>query len=113
MYIGRDNPLENDRTPIRRKLARRLPDGRRYEVFLDSQVLPFFKLRNSDLLDTADLCRLFGVSMRTVYRWMAERDLRWAMRQGRNYLFTKGEILDWYEECLPILGRPPERGRSR
>jgi excisionase family DNA binding protein len=104
-------PLERDPTPIRRKIVVRSSGGG-YQVYMDAQERPFSRLAKDALLDTADLCQLFGCSSRTVYRWMAERKLRWDRRVGREYLFCKDDVLEWWADNRPPLGRPPKkRGR--
>jgi excisionase family DNA binding protein len=110
---SRDNDdLEDDPTPINRKIL--VPStGGRYQVYMDAKRLPFYKLRKDALLDTSDLCKLFGCSMRTIYRWVEEQDLRPKHYEGRVYLFTKREILDWWEDNRPQRGRPPGSGGRR
>jgi excisionase family DNA binding protein len=55
-------------------------------------------LDDEDLLDSADLCALFGISTRTIYRWIGERDLPVAAKVGREYLFAKGDVSEWVED---------------
>jgi excisionase family DNA binding protein len=100
--------LERAGTPIHRKFILTGPGGNS-QIFAEPQARPFSRLDDDAFLDTADLCRIFQVSPRTIYRWMAERDLRWDMKVGREYLFTKADILEWYDENRPITGRPSRR----
>ena len=70
MYL-QNAPLAKSPAPMRRKrVAPSLGGGKR--VLVEFKETPFSRLAPDDLLDTADLCRLFGVSVRTVYRWIAE-----------------------------------------
>ena len=80
-------------------------------IYADAQERTFGRLAAEDLLDTADLCRIFGCSTRTIYRWIAEEDLRWDIKVGRDYLFRKDDIVAFYNDGLPQRGRPPRRGR--
>jgi excisionase family DNA binding protein len=109
MYL-RDNPLATDRTPINRKLVGPAAGGGN-KVYVDFKTRPFQLLEDLDLVDTADLCRMFGCSARTVYRWVAEHGLRPTMRVGRELLFTKREVVRWYDANRPRLGRPPAKRR--
>jgi len=81
------------------------------KVYMDSQARPFSRLGNDDFLDTADICTLFGVSARTVYRWTADGKLRWDIKVGREWLFSKDDVLDFYEDNRPPLGRPRKKGK--
>ena len=76
-------------------------------MFIDAKALPFGQLEASDLLDTRDVCRLFPCSRRTIYRWMAEGVLRPNGKLGREFFFTKREVMRWLNE-RPHLGRPLE-----
>lgn len=107
-----DTPLERDRTPIHRKIVARSSGGG-HKVYMDAQARPFSRLADDDLLGTADLCELFGCSTRTVYRWMAERELRWDRKVGREYLFRKDDVVEWWQDNRPPLGRPPKSGSRR
>jgi excisionase family DNA binding protein len=80
-------------------------------IYADAQERTFGRLAADDLLDTADLCRIFGCSTRTIYRWIAEEGLRWDIKVGRDYLFRKDDIVEFYNEGLPQRGRPPKRRR--
>jgi excisionase family DNA binding protein len=105
-----ESPLKRDQTPVHRKFILTGPGGYS-EIFAEPQARPFSRLEDDAFLDTADLCRIFQVTQRTIYRWIAERDLQWDTRVGREYLFTKGDILDWYEDNRPVTGRPSRRSR--
>jgi excisionase family DNA binding protein len=105
------NPLARNETPLHRKLIQPGPGGGE-KVYVDFRPRTFRLLEDTDLLDTADLCRLFGCSARTVYRWMAEHTLRPHRKVGREFLFTKREILRWHDANRPHPGRPPLRRRS-
>ncbi|GJL90914.1 helix-turn-helix domain-containing protein [Hyphococcus sp.] len=103
MYL--QSALAKNRTPIRRKID--APDARgRPRIYADKKETPFAQLGPNDLLDTADIGLLFGVAPRTVYRWLAERDLRPHIKIGREYLFQKREVLRWDESGRPNMGRP-------
>lgn len=90
-----DDDLEDDDTPINRKFIGRGAGGGQ-RVLAEAKPQPFYKLDDEDLLDTADLCEIFGVSARTIYRWIAEDDLPVFEQVGRDYLFAKGELLEWH-----------------
>ena len=110
MYVGTDNPLESSPTPIHRKLP--VPAvGGGWTAYMEPQALPFSELGPDDLLDTADLCRLFGISGRTVYRWINQVGLRPRFKAGRLWLFAKSDIVNWYAANRPRPGRPPSAGR--
>ncbi|HWY13684.1 MAG TPA: helix-turn-helix domain-containing protein [Rhizomicrobium sp.] len=89
--------LERDRTPINRKFIGRAAGGG-HRVFVDASEQPFSKLDDEDLLDSTDLCAIFGVSSRTIYRWISEDDLPVHAQVGREYLFAKGDLLDWWDD---------------
>ena len=98
MYL-QDAPLAKSAILVRRKkIAPSLGGGRR--VLVEFKEIPFSRLAPNDLLDTADLCR------RTVYRWIAEVNLRPAGKVGREHLFTKREVLRWNDHDRPPMGRP-------
>lgn len=101
-----DDALQNVRTPINRKLVAPAMGGGQ-KVYIDFKPRPFNKLASGDLLDTSDLCRLFGCSARTVYRWITEHALQPKLKVGREFLFTKSEIVRWYNANRPRPGRPP------
>jgi excisionase family DNA binding protein len=88
--------LERDRTPIHRKFIARAAGGG-HRVLVDANAQPFFRLADDDLLDSADLCAVFGVSTRTIYRWISD-GLPVHDKVGREYLFAKGDVLDWAED---------------
>src|SRR5690349_10618169 len=98
MYVA----SENGQTLVHPKRVRTDIVGQK-RVFIDAKALPFAQLSSSDLLDTRDVCRLFPCSRRTIYRWMAEGALRWKVKQGREFFFTKREVLRWLNE-RPHLG---------
>ena len=87
----------DSRAPIHRKFIVRGPGGG-HRIFADAKAQTFHRLGDDDLLDSADLCALFGVSTRTIYRWISERDLPAAAKVGREYLFAKGDVWEWVEE---------------
>lgn len=107
MYVGND--LESSRTPVHRKRVGRDAGGRR-RLFVELTPTPFDKLADDDLLDVQDICRLFPCSRRSAYRWLAEGSLRYAVKVGREYYFTKHEVVRWWED-RPQGGRPLERRR--
>jgi len=101
MYL--QSSLSRNKTPIRRKID--VPDNRgRCRVYADPQEKPFSRLAGGDLLDTADIGLLYGVSPRTVYRWKAEHGLTPSVKIGREYA-----ILHWDENDRPVMGRPMGR----
>jgi excisionase family DNA binding protein len=85
--------------------------GGGYRIYADAHAKTFGRLAAGDLLDTADLCRILGCSTRTIYRWISEEDLRWELKVGREYLFRKDDILDFYNQGRPQPGRPAKRGK--
>ena len=109
MYVQGDSLAENE-TPINRKIIGVAPGGGE-RVYIDFVPLPFAQLAKQDMVDTADLCRIFGCSARTVYRWIAENALVPMRKVGREFLFTKAELLRWYAANAPRPGRPPLQGR--
>ena len=90
--------LDRDRTPIHRKFIAKAAGGG-VRILVDATAQPFSKLDDEDLLDSADLCDLFGVSVRTIYRWISD-GMPVAYKIGREYLFEKGEVLGWAEDEL-------------
>jgi len=110
MYVD-DTFLSENRTPIFRKLIGAGIGGGQ-TVLKEQRAVPFHTLRNSDLVDTTDLCRVFGCSARTVYRWVTNHSLRPVGKIGREFLFMKGEVLRWFDSGdRPVSGRPPIIGR--
>lgn len=103
MYLQPE--IARSQAPMRRKIAVPAPGGG-LRVYADLKERPFARLAPEDLLDTADLCRLYGVSLRTVYRWMAEHNLKPQVKVGREYLFRKAAILEWDDNDKPVMGRP-------
>ena len=105
MYVD-DTFLTANQTPIYRKRVGEGVGGGRV-VFADKRPMAFRSLQNDDLLDTTDLCRVFGCSARTVYRWVTDHSLRPFGKIGREFLFTKGEIVRWFDSSdRPVAGRP-------
>jgi len=102
--------LRSDQTRVHRKIIGMGTDGG-WRIYADAQARPFARLKNDDYLGTADICAIFGVSARTVYRWVADELLRWDKKVGREYLFTKGDVLDFYDENKPVMGRPSTNRR--
>jgi excisionase family DNA binding protein len=105
MYF-REPPPGADQVQVHRKMLAPAAGGG-MRVYVDAQAHSFLQLADGDLIDTADLCRLFGCSARTVYRWVESHGLRSIGKVGREFLFTKGEIVRWYDENRPRQGRPP------
>jgi excisionase family DNA binding protein len=97
--------LERDREPLHQKFI--VKQGHGYRIYAERDAKPFNKLPDEALLDSADLCELFGCSTRTLYRWVAERDLDAKYKVGREYLFEKGDVLAWWKKTRPQRGRPP------
>lgn len=110
MYVY-ENELEGSRVPVHRKFVGAAAGGGT-KVYVDYVARPFCELTAGDFLDTADLCTVFGVSQRTAYRWMRGHGLRPALKVGREFLFTKGEIVRWFRENRPTPGRPPGTRRG-
>ena len=108
MYVD-SNELEASRILIHRKRIGPAAGGGE-KAFIDFEARHFCDLDEDDLIDTSDLCQIFGTSLRTVYRWMSEHDLRPVRKAGREYLFRKGNLLLWYEQNRPRPGRPPQGG---
>lgn len=108
MYL-REIPAEVGRVPIHRKVVVPAVGGGQ-RVAIEAKPRPFSRLADSDYVDTADVCRLFGCSARSVYRWVAEGLIRPAGKVGREFLFTKREIVRWFNE-RPHFGRPLGDGR--
>jgi len=102
MYL--EPPITDNRTPIRRKTVGQALGGG-LKVFAERRAIPFAELRPRDLLDTMDLCRIYGCSKRTVYRWVAEHDLVPTGRAGREYFFEKKVIVGWHNKHRPRPGR--------
>ncbi|MEZ5921946.1 MAG: helix-turn-helix domain-containing protein [Parvularculaceae bacterium] len=75
-------------------------------MYAEFKETAFSRLKNDDLLDSADISALYSASMRTVYRWIAETNLRPHGKVGRDYYFTKAEILRWHDDDKPPMGRP-------
>lgn len=53
----------------------------------------------ADFLSTGDMCRLFGVTRQTIWRWRCERGLpahefRWG-ENGTMVLFKRRDVLRW------------------
>jgi excisionase family DNA binding protein len=77
----------------------------REQVAYHRDLVPFNELAADDLLNTADLQQYFGVSARTVYRWIAEDGLEPDEIVGRDYLFKKRTVLRWEKQSRPRRGR--------
>jgi excisionase family DNA binding protein len=101
-------PLARSRTLVHRKVLGPSIGGGR-QIYADAKALPFARLALGDLLDSADVCQLFPCSARSLYRWVAEGHLRPTLKIGRQYLFTKSELVRWWAE-RPRVGRPPGEG---
>lgn len=103
-------PLSCSQALVHRKVFGRAIGGGA-KIYVDAKACAFANLASEDLLDSADVCRLFPCSPRTLYRWMAEAQLRHAGQVGRQYLFTKAELLRWWSE-RPSVGRPRLASRT-
>ena len=106
MYIP--DALAGDPTPIHQKVLGPVYDGQR-KVFADPEVRKFKDLPGSALLDTSDLCRIYGCSRRTIYRWIADRALHYVGQVGREYLFSKSGLIEWHARQFP----PPATAHSK
>jgi len=56
------------------------------------------KLLRSDLLSTSDLCKRFGISRQTVYRWRSEgmpTAINNCHKGGKTIRYDSEEIRDW------------------
>ena len=102
MYL--EPPIAKSTTRVRPKKVGRAPGGGLQIVPAPSDV-SFSRCRDDVLLDTNDLCLLYGCSRRTVYRWMAEHNLTPSGRAGREYYFEKRVIVDWDANHRPSPGR--------
>src|SRR5258708_34213853 len=103
MHVS-DNALADNATQIRRKIVGPAVGGGK-RAFMDFQAQPFHELAARDLLDTADLCRIFGCSARTVYGWVTERALTPTFKGARESLFTKSDLCP----CRPATRHSPGR----
>jgi len=106
MYL--QSSLSANPTPIHAKCDNDAGNGR-CRVFVERTAKPFFKLPNHTLLDTADIGLLLNAAPRTVYRWISEYNLQPSIQHGREYLFRKDELLRWFENDRPVMGRPRTR----
>jgi excisionase family DNA binding protein len=110
MYLF-ENELTKNRTMIHRKVIVPATGGGE-KAYVDYQARPFCDLANDDMIDTADLCKIFRCSGRTVYRWINDHKLRPVRKAGREYLFTKYNVVSWYSDHFPRPGRPPLGGQG-
>ena len=67
----------------------------------------FCNLASDALIDTSDLCRIFAPSARTVCSGITQNSLRSAGKIGREILFTKGDVIHWFNANCSVSGRPP------
>ena len=81
------------------------PNGR-VRVVYHKDLVPFEALAPDDYLGTADLQQYFGVSARTIYRWMAEEGLQRDDMVGGEHFFEKRTVLRWAKANRPRRGRP-------
>ena len=101
--------------PVNRALSPRhffslyLMSGGQLRVVRGNTQVSFGELADSDLLDTAELCYLFGCSARTLYRWINERGLRPRGQVGRELFFAKGDVVKWFYSS----NRPSGPGRPK
>lgn len=106
MYL--QSSLAANVTPIRAKYDDDAGEGR-CRVFVERTARPFSKLPNHALLDTADIGLLLNAAPRTIYRWIREYNLQPSIQHGREYLFRKDELLRWFDDDRPVMGRPSTR----
>lgn len=106
MYL--EDSLSDDPTPVHAKMAVPVEGGGR-RVFADPVARKFKDLDGSALLDTSDLCRIYGCSRRTIYRWMVERALQATGQVGREHLFAKWTLIEWHARQFP----PPATAHSK
>lgn len=107
MYLDYDPFLIPDRV-FTRKRPQRMRSGQ-LRVLRDASFLSFGELADGDLLDTSELCFLFGCSKRTLYRWISERGLRPRAGVGRELYFAKADVVNWFNSS----NRPPGPGRPK
>ncbi len=107
MYV-RDIEISGNATLVRRKIIARSIGGG-LAVYVEAKPIAFARLCDTDLVDSGDVCRIFGCSARSLYRWVGEGQLRPQRKVGRQLLFTRAELVRWREE-RPALGRPPGGG---
>lgn len=51
-----------------------------------------------DIMRAIEVCALFGISQRTLYRWIKYLDFPVRRAKGRKPLFDKVDCLKWYEQ---------------
>ena len=102
MYL--EPSISENKTPIHAKTVERAIGGG-LKVVAARRAAPFSRLDGKALLDTNDLCLIFGASRRTIYRWVAENELTPAGRAGREYIFEKKHIIYWDTHYRPRPGR--------
>ena len=107
MYLDYD-PFSLTDPIFTRKAPARMPGGQLRVVRGNTQV-SFSELADDALLDTAELCYLFGCSARTLYRWINERGLRPRGQVGRELFFAKGDVVKWFYSS----NRPSGPGRPK
>lgn len=100
--------LSANNTRVQAKVDVAASEGR-CRVYAEPREKPFSQLPNSVLLDTHDIGRLLNAAPRTVYRWIKEYGLTPSVKVGREYLFRKDELLRWYDNDRPVMGRPKSR----
>jgi|GEM_PF-4577463 len=106
MYL--QSSLATSSTPVRAKYDDKAGKGR-CRVFVERTARPFSGQPPHALLDTADIGLLLNAAPRTVYRWISEYNLRPSIQHGREYLFRKDELLRWFDNDRPVMGRPRTR----
>lgn len=89
------DPFRRPERLFYRKILVREPDGSLH-MYLENPGLSFGELRADELLTVRDLQRLFDCTARTIYRWVAEEELKPDAQLGRDYLFRKDKLMKWY-----------------
>lgn len=107
MFLTYD-PFSNPDRIFTRKMPLRTPGGQ-LRLLPENFNLSFAELADADLLNTGELCYLFGCSTRTLYRWISERGLRPSIGVGRELYFTKTDVVKWFNSS----NRPSGPGRPK
>lgn len=66
----------------------------------------FNSIAPKQLLSSKDVAALFGVSLRTIYRWITYHHLHVDEFIGKEYFYRKETLKYWYENHHPKHGKP-------